>query len=190
MSKYIKFDQKFIAKFWEKLAKQERHCMDVYDGKCAKEIFVNRTLHKWFSGKYIATILDKETGAWSNSGDITVKRKAYLAIGGFQFQLGRGESISVYAADPTVTKFMNGITLSEWSMKKAEFYEIDEGVWNSIHELFTDDREDQTWELAAHSETGIGFETHYAPGKDVDDAINRYYREHKIKLYNLQLSKQ
>ena len=45
-SPYIQFDPVWVDKFWDKLNKQERHCMDCFGGKCAKEVFVRRTLNK------------------------------------------------------------------------------------------------------------------------------------------------
>lgn len=46
------FDTQKVKKFFDILAKLGRVIEERYDGSCEREIFVNRTINKWFKNKY------------------------------------------------------------------------------------------------------------------------------------------
>jgi len=66
------FNIKKVKKFFDILSKLERHSVERYKGynsknpdwtPCSKEVFVNRTINKWFSGKSLIYFAeDKDTG--------------------------------------------------------------------------------------------------------------------------------
>ena len=122
-------------------------------------------------------MLNCDTGGHTNSGTVYVKRKSYLALGGFMYQLGHGEAINVYCDDPRKDNFLSSQVLWRHGMKDLEFYEITKKEWKAVYSLFQDDRPLKDFE-AGYWGSGDGMIAVNIRGRDFEDASRRYYKEH------------
>lgn len=87
-----------VKKFFRILDNLDRHTAEIYKGyyggnftACQKQVFVSRTLNKWFSGKHII-FLDSDD-------DYKMQHKRYLYISSVQYALGWSEELYVNCTD-------------------------------------------------------------------------------------------
>jgi len=141
--RYNKIDKDKAKRFIEVFQKLNR-CVSPYRKRreCQKEIFIRRTLNKWFSGKYFEVILEEGTGFFKEDySEILVPVKRYVYISNISFALTSDlpEKVRIECwfghefRCPTLyfpfNKFLN-----------LEFKEIDQNKYRKIQELFVDDR--------------------------------------------------
>ncbi len=148
--KYSKINKKQAKRFLESFQKLNR-CSSSYRKRraCQKEVFIRRTLDRWFSGKYFEVILEEgtgffeeaETGFDNDVKEITIPVRRYVYIGKISFALNWS-----YVGDIDI-KLMFGhefkctkLTLPIHSFFKLEFNEIDQKKYKKIQKLFIDDR--------------------------------------------------
>lgn len=117
------FETKDVNKFFDLLLKQSREVDPIYynhgnsgSNNCGREIFVQRTLNKWFKGKLII---------WYDvSEDSNIQYCRYISIGAPYFGLGYSNDINVYYFDyANPTTLYNKIEISH---NKALYLE---GEW-------------------------------------------------------------
>lgn len=94
------FTTKQVKTWFNLFSDKERHQTKRYKGYdnsnpdrtlCEQEVFIKKTLKKWFSGKYLVLYQVNEiTG---------VQYKNYLFIGGIVHSLGWNDEVTVYALD-------------------------------------------------------------------------------------------
>lgn len=94
------FTTEQIKRFFDKLYSKGRNCCELYKGidklnpdrtPCEKEVFVNRTLKKWFSGKYVILFQEDE-----QSG---IEYKRYIYLSHISYALGYNDDLAVYYLD-------------------------------------------------------------------------------------------
>lgn len=92
------FDPQRVSKFFSILQKMGRMCNTLYKGHdklnpdsvpCDKEIFVNRTIAKWFKGKHVII--------YAVENDFQFKQ--YIVINGLRYGLGYSDYITIYYYD-------------------------------------------------------------------------------------------
>ena len=178
MKKYNNIDPSFLKMYFYLLSKHKRFVDKKYN-RCAKEVFIERTLDKWLSGKYFTVINHESTGIFTDTNDycnthtsqIKKAKKHYIAINNCRFSLGYGEDIDVYFSDPFISMACNYNTLSYNDFFHLQFIEIEKEDYENINELFIDDREDTLFEFVAFTKKMIG------KGK------NKKLEEIKVKVY-------
>lgn len=125
------FTTEQIKRFFDKLSNKDRICSKLYRGidklnpdrePCEKEIFVERTIRKWFSGKYLVLFEeDKLSG---------VEYKKYIFLSNIRYGLGHGDDFCVYYLNyNTPYKMWNEMTLSHNDVLRLE------GIWCEDGEL-------------------------------------------------------
>ena len=110
-----------LEKLYKILESKARVSEKRYDSECEKEIFVKRTFHKWFSGKYFVWAKVEKTedydfgSSYSNSEKRT---KRYIYINAVTYSLDwHLSNITIYyssASNPT----------SPFSLEKLSFNEV------------------------------------------------------------------
>ena len=178
MQKYNTIDPSFLKRYFYLLSKHKRFVDKKYN-RCAKEVFIERTLDKWLSGKYFTVINHESTGLFTDNNDycnttisqIKKAKKHYIAINNCRFSLGYAEDIDIYFSDPFISMVCNYKTLSYNDFFNLQFIEIEKEDYENINELFIDDREDTLFEFVAFTKKMIG------KGK------NKKLEEIKVKVY-------
>lgn len=178
MKKYNNIDPSFLKRYFYLLSKHKRFVDKKYN-RCAKEVFIERTLDKWLSGKYFTVINYESTGLFTDNNDycntpaaqIKKAKKHYIAINNCRFSLSYGEDIDIYFSDPFISMACNYKTLSYNDFFHLQFIEIEKEDYENINELFIDDREDTLFEFVAFTKKMIG------KGK------NKKLEEIKVKVY-------
>jgi hypothetical protein len=188
-NKYTKVDKAFSKKFWTAL---DRMCRYIpkdkshhpYGDRCEKQIFVQRTLQKWFSGKYLAVILEKDTGFFKDDariGDDTIKRKAktFVFISNIRYALSHGEDIAVIYFDATNHVKISDIVLDEYKFNKLEFYEIDKEQYGNVVSMFADDRPKKSYKFKTWNKDDMneGFKMRSKTGRDRGEARDLLQKE-------------
>jgi len=149
--KYQTLNTEFIYKFWRLLDEKARHGVKRYGDKCPKEIFVERTLNKWFSNNFICFIKHKNTDVEGNI-KYPVKVKVYAALGRIEYAMSFGEQITLYygdAADMTILG-LNSIFLDSYSSREFEFIKSSKEEFIKVKSLFLDDREDNEYTFVGY----------------------------------------
>jgi hypothetical protein len=120
------FNIKNLRKFFDILDRMGRVVENRYQGydkknphmsPCEKEVFVNRTLNRWFKNKYLVWYRKSEqTGLFYRS---------YISITNIRFALGWGDDLEVYYYD-----YSNPVDV--WNSVKLNFNDISglEGEWS------------------------------------------------------------
>jgi hypothetical protein len=151
--KYQKADPIFLNKFWKILNRLNRGMETRYNGKCEQQVFVTRTINKWFKGKYYAVIIHEATGIYmvkkgkpySNydhtSSNITKPVKHYVKVCGICFPLGYGLEIDISYDNPTNRLAWVSKRFDQNSLEDLEFTEISKETFDSVCSLFDDDRD-------------------------------------------------
>jgi len=178
MQKYNTIDRTFLKRYFDLLVKHKRFVDKKYN-RCAKEVFIERTLNKWLSDKYFVVINHESTGIFTDTNDycnthtsqIKKAKKHYIAINNCRFSLGYAEDIDIYFSDPFISMVCNYKTLSYNDFFNLQFIEIGKEDYENINELFIDDREDTLFEFVAFTKKMIG------KGK------NKKLEEIKVKVY-------
>lgn len=89
-----------VKKFFDILSRLNRVVENRYKGyfknnphisPCEKEVFVNRTLNKWFKDSYFIW--------WKNSEQTKLQQKVYISISNIKFYLGYSNEIEIYYYD-------------------------------------------------------------------------------------------
>lgn len=118
-----------FVKFWDAFMRQDR-CVSKWDDKRTdQDIFINRTLSKWFEGKYFQVIFDKYIPGDPFNFMAQIKKEPsrirytmYMAIVRIRFGFGRieGEIIVEYV-EPHSTKIQSmHISHNDWYNMSAE----------------------------------------------------------------------
>lgn len=185
---YTHFDPEFVEKFWEVLDRMGRTTAHWYDGKCQKEVFVRRTLHKWFNTRYIVAILNEGTDSYTGRGysdykEVKLRKKHRLYVGGWRYVLGHGEEISVYINKPCTAKFFDSITLNQYNMGGMTFCEISKEEYEEYASLFEDDRPEYEWtvQYIDWKETTKDGNYDTVMARDKTEAIENYEKQFRIK---------
>lgn len=114
------FTTEQIKRYFEAIEKKGRMVCNLYKGydkrnpdyaPCEKDIFVQRTLNKWLSGKYLILYSKSDFGS---------EYKQYVFVSSVQFVYGYGNAVYVYICD--------------YSNPKKGFYSIEIGN-NEAHRL-------------------------------------------------------
>src|SRR5690349_3632362 len=96
------FTTQQVKRFFDKLYSKGRNCCELYKGidklnhdrtTCEKEVFVNRTLKRWFSGKYVIFFQEDE-----QSG---IEYKRYIYLSNISYALSYRNDLTVYYLDFT-----------------------------------------------------------------------------------------
>lgn len=134
-------DRKAVSKFFDVLWKMDRFQSNIYtspghtisDGKTErpyyysqKEVFVRRTIKKWFSGKHV--VLFNPEGY-----------KEYLTVCGVNFSNGYSDTITFNVVDytkPTLGNFFGGRTLGHNDLTALEGLFVEEDVIEAVRKLF------------------------------------------------------
>lgn len=155
---YKQFDINFLKRYFDLLSKHKRSVSKRYGNKCEKEIFVKRTFHKWFSGRYFAYIKHEDTGIYlysensyyaDKSDSIKKPKKHFVYISGVNYTLGYSEELTILFNDPFESCFLNNFSFSFNDFLKLQFYEISEDKYKEVSNLFKDDREDIEFTMKA-----------------------------------------
>lgn len=186
---YKNLDKELIMKFWNILRKMERGIpkgRDIYNGRCAKEIFVRRTLHKWFSGHHIVAVIKEDTGivtfdkddrTGSSAKHLKIPVKNYVHINAVTYVLGWGEEIEIrYSKTGSVTLSSSMRFHGHGDMCSVDFYEIDKAKYDEVWNLFLDDRPQKEYRMLAFHKGTIKDTIVTVMGRDYDEA-----RENAIK---------
>lgn len=122
-----------IKRYFDKLSEKGRNCNKLYKGidklnpnrePCEKEIFVERTLKKWFSGKYIILFQEDEFSG--------VEYKKYIFISSIRYGMGYKDDFDVSYLDyNTPYKMWNEMEISHNDALRLE------GIWCEDGELHT-----------------------------------------------------
>jgi predicted DNA-binding ribbon-helix-helix protein len=114
------FKTEDVKRYFSILEKLGRVTEAKYDGKCQKEIFVKRTLNKWFKNKDIVLYDINESG---------IEFLNYLHISSIHYYLGYSDEINV-----TVLSYNKGY---QWELKKIGHNDaLDlEGIWSENTEI-------------------------------------------------------
>ena len=85
------FEQPKVTKFFDILHRLDRASDDKYDGRCAKEIFVRRTVAKWLKGKKLI---------WYKKSEQTdLFYSCYISITNISYGLGWSDDLKVFYYD-------------------------------------------------------------------------------------------
>lgn len=125
------FTTEQIKRYFDRLSNKGRNCSKLYKGidklnpdrePCEKEIFVERTIRKWFSGKYVILFQEDEmTG---------VEYKRYVFISGIRYGLGHKDDFHISYLDyNTPYKMWNEMQVSHNDLIRLE------GIWCENGEL-------------------------------------------------------
>jgi hypothetical protein len=104
-----------VRKFFNILYRLDRTCQKQYKGAdplnpdsawCQQEVFVRRTVDKWFHGKCFKLRQMMETGFWTpmeglHSNPIKLPQYRYIRINRIAYMLGYGQEIEVRISDAT-----------------------------------------------------------------------------------------
>lgn len=83
-------------KFWEMFIRQER-CSSIWDAsRTDMDVFIRRTLHKWYSGKYFQ-IREED---WKKRPNHIIKSTKYIHIGRIRFAFGHSHEIVFEYLEP------------------------------------------------------------------------------------------
>jgi hypothetical protein len=85
------FSSKQVRRYFDVLARQDRACCFRYNNRCGREIFVKRTLNKWFTGKYVILY------AISKITDLQYKQ--YILVYNVEFGLGYSDYLNIFYID-------------------------------------------------------------------------------------------
>lgn len=156
---YNKNDPTFINKFFDLLSKHNRYAEQKYSNKCGKEIFVKRTMNKWLKNKQFVVISKDDTGVVSCSDEndlnsyykVKYARKHFISISSCEFALGYGDDIKITEFDIFLSNILNNVILGRKDFLNLQFREISSEEYNSIYNLFIDDREESEFELTGYN---------------------------------------
>ena len=120
-----------IKRYFDKLSEKGRNCNKLYKGvdklnpnrePCEKEIFVERTLKKWFSGKYVILFQEDEISG--------VEYKKYIFISSIRYGMGYSDYFDISYLDyNTPYKMWNEMKISHNDALRLE------GIWCKDGEL-------------------------------------------------------
>ncbi len=165
---YKHFDIEFLKRYFDLLSKHKRSISTRYGNKCEKEMFVKRTFHKWFAGRYFVYIKHEETGVYKvdnndqccydgwNRESIKRPKKHFVYISGINYALTHSDDITFMYNDPFESYFINDIRLDFNELHDLQFYEISKEKYKEISTLFDDDREDVEFLMKAVSKNAKG----------------------------------
>ena len=118
-----------IKRWFNLLLEKERHQTERYKGydknnphitPCSQEVFIKRTLNKWFSGKYLVLYSVNE-----NTG---IQYKRYIYIGSIRHRLGYGDDLSINIIDyADLSNVWNTLKISHNDALRLEGYFCENG---------------------------------------------------------------
>ena len=126
------FNKEILRKYFDILYRLDRTCQSHYKGRdklnpdkepCQQDVFVQRTLRKWLSGKYYKIVDTTDTPKY-----------AYIALGGVSFYYGYGEEIQI-----VIIRASGGFEVKKVShndLFKLEGVEITVEEWSKVAKLF------------------------------------------------------
>lgn len=132
-----------IKKFFSILDRMERgistnKTKDIYEGRCQKEIFVQRTINKWLAGKYVILY---------STSPLDILYKRYLCITKINFVLGWGTELNIRywdAAQPV--DISNSMILTHNDILRLEgSWDLDRERFNEIVKLFIVDEPEKEY---------------------------------------------
>lgn len=117
------------------------------NGVSDKEVFLKRTLNKWFSGKYIEYIKTKEKSP--TLYNILIERKAYAYISSISYKkhfFSTNIIINLKDATSSFCSYTDNL-FSESEVYNFEYKLITKSKYDAIKNLFVDDRDIQEFEF-------------------------------------------
>lgn len=118
------FNQEKVKKFFNILSEQSRHSLELYEGKCGKEVFTRRALSK-LSGKFVK-IFDSELGV-----------TRYIYISSIKYSLRYNDDLRVNLVD--YSKLQDKVTSEIWTHNEILYCEgifCDGEEHKKLQELF------------------------------------------------------
>lgn len=139
------FDREKVDKFFDILDRMGRIVCDRYKGRdklnpdsapCEKDVFIQRTVAKWFPSLTLKILVSEPTG-WknANNNDITIPVYQYISTAKPHFNYGHDDEIIVNYNSASCTK-MRSFHFDRWFSKyfKAELISSEE--YKKIRDLF------------------------------------------------------
>lgn len=158
--KIVKMDRIFapnkVKKFFNILRRLDRSCQDHYLGwdklnpdkkPCQQEVFIARTVAKWFYGKRYKIIDEVGTGFFKSndkygsrydSDEIKIKQYSYISLARPTYVLGYGQQVSVNFSRASRIG-MNNMTIGHNQALKLRGEEITQERYNAIKSMFNYD---------------------------------------------------
>lgn len=155
---YKQFEKEFLKRYFELLSNHRRNISKRYGNRCEKEIFVRRTFHKWFSGRYFVYIKHEDTGIYMYSAEsyyadkkdsIKKPKKHFVYVSGVNYKLGYSEELVIMFEDPFESCFLNNFDFSFNELLGLQFYEITKEKYNEVSNIFKDDRDETEFTMKA-----------------------------------------
>lgn len=112
-----------FKKFWDAFARQDRSVAKWDDKRTDQDVFIRRTMSKWFEGKSFQVIFDQYIPAdpfpLSRSEPHRLKFTKYMLVLGIEFAYAAyHDQISITYAEPHSTK------IEKMSIKSGDWYNI------------------------------------------------------------------
>jgi hypothetical protein len=146
------FDSEKVKKFFDILSRLNRHQEERYKGydknnpnftPCEKEVFVKRTIKKWYSGKYFV---------WYRKSEQTgVYYKCFVSVSNIMFYLGYGDEIEVYYYDySSPANIWNTLKLSHNDIIDLEGEHSNGVIHNELLKIFVLDIPEKEYTFKAY----------------------------------------
>ena len=139
------FSREKVSKFFDMLENKGDHLEKRYKG-CdkdnpdygisEKEMFVRRTVGKWFRDRYFKIIEDAKTGFGSGYNEITIKRYEYLCTGMISCCLGYSRDIKVVINRAGSAKFFDDIVLTREMCLNMKGETLSKEKYKEIKDLY------------------------------------------------------
>lgn len=145
MTDYNKVDIKWLNKFFDILNKLNRAQSSYRKDKlCNREIFIRRTLNKWFTGKYLEIIKSEKSGFQKWIGpydleDIHINKKKYIRIILCEYYLGWTTSIKFTFQSACSSNVIEVEKFTFNDFIDIKFRNSSEEIYSSIFNMFNDD---------------------------------------------------
>src|ERR1700727_1872709 len=127
-----------FKKFWAAFERQNRHVSKWDDRRTDQDVFIRRTLSKWFEGKMFQVVFDKyvpEKGFLERVGAHRIKYTQYVFITQIRFAYAPyHDQISVFYAEPHST------SIQRLDIKGGDWYDIsiqeDKESWTILRKFY------------------------------------------------------
>lgn len=127
-----------FKKFWDAFMRQDRTCAHWDDRRTDQDVFIRRTLDKWFSGKYFQVVFDEyvpSQGLIEQTPAHRIKYTKYMAILGIRLTFAQyHEQITIIYVMP------HSLKTERLDIKRNDWYNLsiieDKESWTVLRRFY------------------------------------------------------